>query len=76
MACTIYRDVMNKEPEKFVIHGGLEPGMFCGMNPKLQMLSFAPATQAVHSPQEKLSISDSEAVRKLLRALVERIIEL
>lgn len=76
MACAIYRDVMNKEPEKFVIHGGLEPGMFCGMNPKLQMLSFAPATQAVHSPQEKLSISDSEAVRKLLRALVERIREL
>jgi dipeptidase D len=76
MACAIYRDVMNKEPEKFVIHGGLEPGMFCGMNPKLQMLSFAPATQAVHSPQEKLSISDSEAVRKLLRALVERIVEL
>ena len=76
MACAIYRDVMNKEPQKFVIHGGLEPGMFCGMNPKLQMLSFAPATCAVHSPQEKLSISDSEAIRKLLRALVEGIREL
>ncbi|MBO5723009.1 MAG: hypothetical protein J6S19_07835, partial [Lentisphaeria bacterium] len=70
-ACRVYKDVLGKEPERFVIHGGLEPGLFCGMNPDLQMLSFAPATCAVHSPQEKLSISDSENIRKLLRALLE-----
>ena len=69
-ACAIYRDITGKDAERFVIHGGLEPGLFCGMNPNLQMLSFAPATQSVHSPQEKLSISDSEKVRKLLRELV------
>ncbi|MBO5923278.1 MAG: beta-Ala-His dipeptidase [Lentisphaeria bacterium] len=70
-ACKVYESVVGKPAERFVIHGGLEPGMFCGMNPKLEMLSFAPATQSVHSPQEKLSISDSENIRKLLRKLLE-----
>ncbi len=70
-ACKVYKDVLGKDPERFVVHGGLEPGIFCGMNPDLQMLSFAPATCAVHSPQEKLSITDSENIRKLLRALLE-----
>ena len=70
-ACDIYKSVTGKTAERFVIHGGLEPGMFCGMNPALEMLSFAPATQSVHSPQEKLSISDSENIRKVLRKLLE-----
>ncbi len=69
-ACSIYHEITGKTAERFVIHGGLEPGIFCGINPDLQMLSFAPATQSVHSPQEKLSISDSETVRKLLRKLI------
>ena len=70
-ACKVYESVTGKTAERFVIHGGLEPGMFCGMNPALEMLSFAPATQSVHSPQEKLSISDSENIRKVLRKLLE-----
>ena len=65
-----------KEARLTAIHGGLEPGMFCGMNPDLQMISFAPETSSGHSPQEKLSISDSEKTRKLLRNLVERIKEI
>lgn len=70
-ACKVYESVTGKTAERFVIHGGLEPGIFCGINPELEMLSFAPATQSVHSPQEKLSISDSENIRKLLRKLLE-----
>ena len=70
-ACKVYKSITGKTAERFVIHGGLEPGMFCGMNPELEMLSFAPATQSVHSPQEKLSISDSENIRKVLRKLLE-----
>ncbi len=70
-ACNIYKSITGKTAERFVIHGGLEPGMFCGINPKLEMLSFAPTTQSVHSPQEKLSISDSENTRKILRKLLE-----
>ena len=72
-ACNIYRELTGQEARKIVIHGGLEPGLFCGMNPDLQMISFAPDTQAAHSPQEKLSISDSENTRILLRSLVEKI---
>lgn len=75
-ACRIYKELTNSEAQKTVIHGGLEPGLFCGMNPRLQMLSFAPLTQSVHSPQEKLNIPDVEKSRVLLRTLLERLNEM
>jgi len=75
-ACNVYRDLYKRDARIAVIHGGLEPGIFCGMKPDLQMISFAPATEGVHSPQEKLNIADSEQCRKLLRTLLERIVEM
>ena len=72
-ACDIYRELTGEEAARYVIHGGLEPGLFSGMNPRLQMLSFAPSTQSVHSPQEKLSIPSVEMTRKLLRNLCEKL---
>lgn len=75
-ACKIYEELSGQPARKYVIHGGLEPGLFCGMNPTLQMLSFAPITRAVHSPQEKLNIPDVERSRRLLRVLLERANEL
>ena len=74
-ACNIYQELSGKQAQTAVIHGGLEPGIFCGMNPALQMISFAPETQAVHSPQERLNIEDCQEKRRLLRALVSRISE-
>ena len=71
-ACNIAQQVTGKVPEKNVIHGGLEPGMFCGMNPQLDMISFAPHTLALHSPQERMEISSAEESRQLLRKLVEQ----
>ena len=70
-ACRTAQQITGKKAQKNVIHGGLEPGMFCGMNPQLEMISFAPHTLALHSPQEKMEISSAEESRKLLKALIE-----
>ena len=75
-ACDFYKAVTGKEAGKYVIHGGLEPGAFRAINPDLQMLTFAPDAQMVHSPQERLSVPDSEATRRLLREIVQRSNEL
>ncbi len=69
-ASDFYRSLTGKEAGKYVIHGGLEPGTFAAVNPDLQMLTFAPEAQMVHSPSERLSVSDSEAIRQLLRQLL------
>lgn len=70
-ACRTAQQITGKKAQKNVIHGGLEPGMFCGMNPQLEMISFAPHTLALHSPQERMEISSAEESRQLLRKLVE-----
>lgn len=68
----VYRDVVGHEPEFRVTHGGLEPGIFSGKNPRLAMLSFAPEHIDLHSPAERLNIASVAEFRALLRALVER----
>ncbi len=72
-ACQTCEKISGKAAQKTVIHGGLEPGMFCQINPRLDMISFAPRTLALHSPQERMEISSAEEMRELLRALVENI---
>jgi dipeptidase D len=70
-ACRTAQQITGRKAQKNVIHGGLEPGMFCGMNPQLEMISFAPHTLALHSPQERMEISSAEESRQLLRKLIE-----
>ena len=72
MAMAIYRELYGSEAERYVTHGGLETGLFYGIKPDLQMISLAPLACGIHSPQERLSISDSEKVRQLLRRLLEK----
>lgn len=72
-ACNIYQQISGKIAEKTVIHGGLEPGFFCQLNPNLDMISFAPENLALHSPQERMNIASAEESRKLLRTIVQGI---
>lgn len=69
-ACSLYFEVTGKTAVKSVTHGGLEAGFFSGLNPGLEMLSFAPKAEFIHSVQERLSISSSEEIRRFLRRLV------
>ncbi len=52
-----YRKVFGAEPETTAIHAGLETGLFLTKYPWLDMVSVGPTMVAIHSPEEKLSIS-------------------
>ena len=52
-----YRKVYGSEPETTAIHAGLETGLFLTKYPWLDMVSVGPTMQAIHSPEERLSIS-------------------
>lgn len=52
-----YRKVMGGEPETTAIHAGLETGLFLTKYPYLDMVSVGPTMLAIHSPEERLSIS-------------------
>lgn len=52
-----YRKVMGGEPEVTAIHAGLETGLFLTKYPYLDMVSVGPTMYAIHSPEERLSIS-------------------
>jgi len=52
-----YRKVIGGEPEVTAIHAGLETGLFLTKYPYLDMVSVGPTMLAIHSPEERLSIS-------------------
>jgi len=51
-----YRALYNKEPEIKAIHAGLECGIIGEKYPGMDMVSFGPTMEGVHSPDEKLHI--------------------
>ena len=51
-----YRKLFGKEAKIMAIHAGLECGLFLEKYPQLDMISFGPTLQKVHSPDERLEI--------------------
>jgi len=51
-----YRRLFGKEVKVMAIHAGLECGLFLEKYPHLDMISFGPTMQNVHSPNERLDI--------------------
>lgn len=72
IAIKAYEDLYNITPLTTAIHAGLECGYFKKIYPKLDMISFGPTLQNVHSPKERMHIP---AVEKFWNHLV-RILEM
>jgi len=51
-----YRKLFGKDAKIMAIHAGLECGLFLEKYPQLDMISFGPTVQNVHSPDERLEI--------------------
>jgi dipeptidase D len=64
----IYQKMYGKIPEIKAIHAGLECGLFGGVYPKLDMISFGPTIKHPHSPDEKVYIP---SVKKFFDFLCE-----
>ena len=56
IATESYRRLFDTEAKVKAIHAGLECGLFLDKYPSLDMISFGPTLQGVHSPDERMNI--------------------
>ena len=71
-----YENLIKKPVVTNVIHGGLETGMISTRLKGLQMVSLGPTIEGLHSPSEKLKISDMAVIYQLLKNIIINLEEL
>jgi dipeptidase D len=72
-AKTTYKALYGKEPHVKAIHAGLECGIIGEKYPGMDMLSFGPTLEGVHSPDEKIYIDTVEKFYQYLLAILKNI---
>jgi dipeptidase D len=72
LAKTVYRSLYGKDPEVKAIHAGLECGIIGERIPGMDMVSFGPTLEGVHSPDEKIYIDSVEKFWSFLLDLLKR----
>ncbi|MCI5857439.1 MAG: aminoacyl-histidine dipeptidase [Agathobacter sp.] len=68
----VYKDLFGKEPIFEAIHAGLECGIFSEKIKNLDCVSFGPNNYDIHTPKERLSISSTERMWKLILEFLKR----
>lgn len=68
-----YKDLFGEEAKIEAIHAGLECGLFSGKIPDLDCISFGPNNFDIHTPNERLSISSTEKIWRLLVEFLRRL---
>lgn len=68
----VYEDLFGEKPIFEAIHAGLECGILSGKIKDLDCVSFGPDNFDIHTPKERLSISSTEKVWKLLIEFLKR----
>ena len=66
IARTAFQSVMGHAPHIKAIHAGLECGVIGAKIPGIDMISFGPDLEMVHTPQERMRISSVEKIWNLL----------
>jgi dipeptidase D len=70
IAKNTYHALFNKYPEVKAIHAGLECGILGERCPGMDMLSFGPTLEGVHSPDEKIHIDTVEKYWQFLLGIL------
>ncbi|MGL4993820.1 MAG: aminoacyl-histidine dipeptidase [Bacteroidales bacterium] len=75
LKCAIdsYEKVNKTQPIVQAIHAGLECGLFLKKYPNMEMVSFGPTILALHSPDERISISSMDKFWKHLLEILRSI---
>lgn len=68
----VYEELFGEKPVFEAIHAGLECGILSGKIADLDCVSFGPNNYDIHTPKERLSISSTEKVWKLLVEFLKR----
>lgn len=69
----VYRNLFGEDPKIRAIHAGLECGLFLEKYPHLDMVSFGPTMQGVHSPNERLNIKSTQRFWTLLTSILKEV---
>jgi dipeptidase D len=72
-AKSTYQSLYGKEPAVKAIHAGLECGIIGEKYPGMDMVSFGPTLQAVHSPDEKIFIDTVDKFWTFLLAILKNV---
>jgi dipeptidase D len=73
LAKSVYRSLYGKDPDVKAIHAGLECGIIGERIPGMDMVSFGPTLEGVHSPDEKIHIDSVEKFWNFLLELLKKI---
>ncbi len=76
IASDAYEELYGIKPAIKAIHAGLECGLFLTKYPHLDMVSFGPTLQGVHSPSERMNIPAVEKFWGQLRRIIEKVADL
>ncbi len=71
-----YKELYGVTPAIKAIHAGLECGLFLEKYPHLDMVSFGPTLQGVHSPSERMHIPAVEKFWGQIKRTLEKVAEL
>ena len=72
-AVEVFRRVRGGEPEVKAVHAGLECGIIGEKYPGMDMVSFGPTLEAVHSPDEKIHIGSVERYWNFLLGILRNV---
>lgn len=73
VAKATYKQLYGKEPEVKAIHAGLECGIIGERMGEMDMISFGPTLEGVHSPDEKIYIDTVEKFWNFLLAILKNV---
>ena len=76
LASEAYEELYGIKPAVKAIHAGLECGLFKEKMPDLDMVSFGPTLQGVHSPSERMHIPAVERFWGQLTRTLEKVADL
>lgn len=70
-AVAVYKEMVGTDPEVGAFHAGLECGVIGDKVGGMDMISFGPDMEGVHTPEERVSISSTERTWNLLIRLLK-----
>ncbi len=73
VAKSTYQSLYGKDPEVKAIHAGLECGIIGEKFPDMDMVSFGPTLEGVHSPDEKIHIDTVEKFWNFLLGILKNV---
>ena len=73
VAREVFSDIWGKTPKVTAIHAGLECGLIGDKVPGIDMVSFGPELESVHSPEERVQISSTARFWEALKHMLQKL---